>query len=225
MAAFAAVVGALHAHLASVCHRINTRKLQKAEQEGRSVRRALAYPSWSFVACELLRLLQQFPSGVSEAVMYTHIVERWTAQARYNAIFVMHKQHALPPFEVPGILKAAATPQAAPDSRAASPADRRVSSVAAVLAASKQSILPALEARVTAVEAKEDGRPHMLALQDQSVDTPLGMFVHTRWMPLCCGPCPVVSGAQKSCAHSFGLPLTSSMYEKDNEVAITFLVR
>lgn len=82
MAAFAAVVDALHVHLTAVSHRIKVRKEAKAEQEGRRVRRALAPPCWSFVACELVRLLQQFPSGVSEAVMYTHIVERWSAQAR-----------------------------------------------------------------------------------------------------------------------------------------------
>jgi len=41
-------------------------------------------PSWSFVACELVRLLQQFPSGVSEAVIYTHVVERWSAQVRQH---------------------------------------------------------------------------------------------------------------------------------------------
>ena len=82
MAAFVDTVAALHAHLASVAHLVNERKQQKAQREGRPVCSAAAPPGAAFVAAELVKLLQQFPSGVSSAVMYTHVTERWGAQAR-----------------------------------------------------------------------------------------------------------------------------------------------
>lgn len=82
MAAFVDTVAALRAHLASVAHRINDRKQQKAQREGRPLRSAAAPPGAAFVAAELVKLLQEFPSGVSSAVMYTHVTERWGAQAR-----------------------------------------------------------------------------------------------------------------------------------------------
>ena len=82
MAAFVDTVAALRAHLAFVAHRANERKQQKAQREGQPLRSAAAPPGAAFVAAELVRLLQQFPSGVSSAVMYTHITERWGAQAR-----------------------------------------------------------------------------------------------------------------------------------------------
>jgi len=84
MAAFAVVVGALHEHLAHVALRHSARKEQRAQSQGKVLCRTAALPSWSFVACELVRLLQQFPSGVSEAVIYTHVVERWSAQVRQH---------------------------------------------------------------------------------------------------------------------------------------------
>ena len=85
MAAFVDVVAALRTHLASVARRINERKQQKAQREEKSMLSAAAPPGSAFVAAELVKLLQQFPSGVSSAVMYTHISERWGTQARCNA--------------------------------------------------------------------------------------------------------------------------------------------
>ncbi|KAK9839319.1 hypothetical protein WJX81_007746 [Elliptochloris bilobata] len=93
--------------------------------------------------------------------MYTHIVERWSAQATTQS-------------------------QASPQ------AEGRLASLAEVLAAGGDTAAPSVEARITTVEAA-NGRPIVLALQDASVDTPLGMYLHSRWAPLCQMSCPLLA--------------------------------
>ena len=90
--------------------------------------------------------------------------------------------------------RACVVPQAGPRGAPSSQANSRCSSLAAVLAASEHDAPPATEARVAAVEARE-GWPLLLLQRDGSVDTPLGLYVHSRWLPLCAGPRPLVAGA------------------------------
>jgi hypothetical protein len=85
-------------------------------------------------------------------------------------------------------------PQAGPRGAPSSQANGPCISLAAVLAASEHDAAPATEARVAAVEARE-GLPLVLLLRDGSVDAPLGLYVHSRWLPLCAGPRPLVTGA------------------------------
>ncbi len=89
---------------------------------------------------------------------------------------------------------ACGVPQAGPRGVPSSQANGRCVSLAAVLAASEHDAAPATEARVAAVEARE-GWPLVLLLRDGSVDAPLGLYVHSRWLPLCAGPRPLVAGA------------------------------
>lgn len=42
---------------------------------------AAAKPSWEWTCLALVRLLQQFPAGVSAAVMETQLVSQWQSQA------------------------------------------------------------------------------------------------------------------------------------------------
>lgn len=51
----------------------------------------------------------------------------------------------------------------------------------------------ATEATVVAVEARQ-GWPPMLALQDQSEDRPVEMYLHSRWVPLLRCPSPLLRG-------------------------------
>ena len=76
---------------------------------------------------------------------------------------------------------------------------RRRWSLADLLAAEEPArepvALPATEARVAAVEGA-GGRAALLALQDASVNAPLGMYLHSRWLgPLSRGSRPVLTGA------------------------------
>ncbi len=74
--------------------------------------------------------------------------------------------------------------------------DGQRASLAQILASRERSTAPAVEARITAMETK-DGRPHVLKLQDHSVDTSLGMYIHSRWIPLCSGARPLLTGGDR----------------------------
>ena len=68
-------------------------------------------------------------------------------------------------------------------------------------------MLPTTEARVAAVEAAS-GRATMLALQDASVHVPLGMYLHSRWVPLSHGPRALLTGS--ACAVNLLCPCCRS---------------
>ena len=61
------------------------------------------------------------------------------------------------------------------------------------------------------------GRTTLLALQDASVHAPLGMYLHSRWVPLSRGPRPLLTG--DTCVENLSdrvRSLLNAFYMSDN---------
>ena len=60
---------------------IGADSLGKQRSDG-SAAPCVRVPSWAWTCLQLLRLLQQYPAGVTAAVMETHLLSLWQSQVR-----------------------------------------------------------------------------------------------------------------------------------------------